>query len=324
MNLEAIAPSPSAVLKASEFLKNRALRTPVLTSPSANALTQAEIFFKCENLQKLGAFKYRGACFAISRLSEDVKGNGVVTFSSGNHAQAIALAASENGIPSVVVMSKSASKLKMEATRNCGAEVVLYDPLTEDREQVAAQIVQTRKMTLIPPYNHPDIIAGQGTAALELFQETGALDYLFVCVGGGGLIAGSALAAQNLSPQCKIIGVEPEVGNDGQRSFEKGEIIKIPIPKTIADGASTQSLGPIPFSIIKSYVNGMITVTDLELLKQMRFFIQHLKLIVEPTGCLAAAGVMSGKIALKGKRVGVIVSGGNVDPEVIASCLSLT
>jgi threonine dehydratase len=285
-------------------------------------MTGARIFFKPENLQRMGAFKFRGAYNAIAKLSDAQRERGVLAFSSGNHAQAIALSARLAGIKVVIVMPADAPVLKLAATRGYGAEVITYDRMKEDREALAKSISEERGMTMIPPYNHPDVIAGQGTAAKELIEDAGQLDYLFVCLGGGGLTSGCALAAHELSPACRVIGVEPEAGNDVQQSFRKGEIVKIPVPKTIADGAQTQAPGDLTFAIIRALVSDVLTVSDAQLVEAMRFFVARMKIVVEPTGCLAAAAVFNGLVDLKGKRVGVILSGGNVDPAALGRWLT--
>jgi len=310
------------VAAAAKRIEGAAHRTPVLTSSTADEMTGARIFFKPENLQRMGAFKFRGAYNAIAKLSEEQRKRGVLAFSSGNHAQAIALSARLAGIKAVIVMPADAPALKLAATRGYGAEVVTYDRMKEDREALARRISEERGMIMIPPYNHPDVIAGQGTAAKELIEDAGQLDYLFVCLGGGGLTSGCALAAHELSPGCKVIGVEPEAGNDVQQSFRKGEIVKIPVPKTIADGAQTQAPGDLTFAIIRALVADVITVSDAQLIEAMRFFVARMKIVVEPTGCLAAAAVFNGLIDLKGKRVGVILSGGNVDPAALGRWLA--
>lgn len=310
--------------RAAHTLSGVAHGTPVLTSRQADELANARVFFKCENFQRVGAFKFRGAYNAISRLDASQKAAGVVAFSSGNHAQAIALAAQMLGVPVTVVMPADAPALKLAATRGYGAEVVLYDRETEDREEVASRLVGERGMTLIPPYDHRDVIAGQGTAAKELIEEVGPLDYLFVCVGGGGLISGSAIAAARLSPACAVIGVEPEAGNDAQQSFRSGHIVHIPVPDTIADGARTQHIGKLVLPIIQAYVRDMLTVSDNQLRAQMRFFVERMKIVVEPTGCLAAAAVLDRLVDAPAARVGVIVSGGNVDPKLLCQCITAT
>jgi threo-3-hydroxy-L-aspartate ammonia-lyase len=297
-------------------------RTPVLTSRTADAMSGAQLFFKCENFQRMGAFKFRGAYNAIARFTEAQRAAGVLTYSSGNHAQAIALSASLVGIKSAIIMPHDAPALKVEATRNYGGEVIVYDRYKEDREEIGRRLARERGMTLIPPYDHPDVIAGQGTAAKELFEETGELDVLLVCLGGGGLLAGSAIAASALSPSCKVIGVEPELGNDGQQSLRKGEVVHIAVPDTIADGAKVTHLGAHNFAVISRQVDDIVTVSDAQLIATMKFFAERMKMVVEPTGCLAAAAALHGVLPLSGKRVGILVSGGNVDLSVFASMIS--
>lgn len=306
-------PTFDDVVAASQRLSGVAHRTPVLTSRTADARSGASLFFKCENYQRMGAFKFRGGYNAIANLSEAQRRAGVVTFSSGNHAQAIALAAQILGVKAVIIMPLDAPAAKRAATEGYGGEVVTYDRYKEDREAVARRIQEERGMTLIPPYDHADVVAGQGTAARELFEEVGELDYLFVCLGGGGLLSGSALAARALSPNCKVIGVEPEAGNDGQQSFRSGSIVRIDTPKTLADGAATTHMGEITFALIKAHVDDIVTVSDAQLVAMLRFFAERMKMVVEPTGCLGAAAAMSGEFPLAGKRVGIIISGGNVD-----------
>jgi threonine dehydratase len=310
------------VAAAAKRIEGAAHRTPVLTSTTANEMTGARIFFKPENLQRMGAFKFRGAYNAIAKFTDEQRKRGVLAFSSGNHAQAIALSARLAGIKAVIVMPADAPPLKLAATRGYGAEVITYDRMTEDREAIAKKLSEERGMTMIPPYNHADVIAGQGTAAKELIEDAGQLDYLFVCLGGGGLTSGCALAAHELSPGCKVIGVEPEAGNDVQQSFRSGAIVKIPVPKTIADGAQTQAPGDITFAIIRALVSDVVTVSDAQLIEAMRFFVSRMKIVVEPTGCLAAAAVFNKLVDLKGKRVGVIISGGNVDPAALGRWLA--
>ena len=306
-------PTYADVEAASQRLSGHAHRTPVMTSRTMDAELGAELFFKCENLQRMGAFKFRGAFNALSRFDARQRQAGVVTFSSGNHAQAIALSASLLGMPATIVMPNDAPAMKVAATRGYGGKVVLYDRYTEDREAIGRTLAEEQGLTLIPPYDHPDVIAGQGTAAKELFEEVGELDALFVCLGGGGLLSGSALAARALSPKCRIYGVEPETGNDGQRSFRSGEIVHIDTPVTIADGAQTQHLGNYTFAIIRRDVDNILTATDHELVEAMRFYASRMKLVVEPTGCLSLAAARTMGAPLRGKRVGVIISGGNVD-----------
>ena len=261
----------------------------------------------------MGAFKFRGAFNALSRFDAVQREAGAIAFSSGNHAQAIALSARLLGIPAVILMPADAPQAKVDATRGYGGEVILFDRYRQDREVLTREIAAQRAMTLIPPFDHADVIAGQGTAAKELFDEVGALDYLFVCMGGGGLISGCALAARALSPDCQVLGVEPEAGNDGQQSFRSGAIVRIDTPKTIADGAQTQALGKLTFAIIRRDVQDVLTVSDAQLVQAMRFFAERMKMVVEPTGCLGLAGALHGGLRLQGKRVGVVVSGGNMD-----------
>ena len=306
-------PTYDDVAAAAARLQGQAHRTPVMRSRTIDGELSAQLFFKCENLQRMGAFKFRGAFNALSRFDARQRQSGVVTFSSGNHAQAIALSARLLGMTATIIMPNDAPAAKVAATRGYGGNVVLYDRFTEDREQIGRELAEKHGMTLIPPYDHPDVIAGQGTAAKELIEDVGDLDALFVCLGGGGLLSGSALAVRALSPRCKIYGVEPEAGNDGQQSFRSGKIVHIDTPKTIADGAQTQHLGAYPFEIIRRDVDDILTVTDPDLIDAMRFFATRMKLLVEPTGCLSLAGARSMKAQLKGLRVGVIISGGNVD-----------
>lgn len=312
-NQDKLAVSFDDIQDAARVLAGVAHKTPVLTSRQADRVANAKVFFKTENLQRVGAFKFRGAYYAISKLDHDQKKRGVIAYSSGNHAQAVALAGQLLNVQTVIVMPDIAPAMKIAATRGYGAEVVLYKSGVELREEVAARIAGQRGMTVLPPFDHPHVIAGQGTAASELFAEVGTLDYLFVCTGGGGLLAGCATAAATLAPQCKVIGVEPEAGNDVQQSLKTGQRVHIPIPKSIADGALTQQVGACNFPIIQRYVTDIVTVSDAQLCRQMRFFAERMKIIVEPTGCLAAAAVLSRVVDLAGKRVGVIISGGNVD-----------
>ncbi len=313
MTKEIALPTYADVEDAAERIAGIAHRTPVLTSRYVNDLYGAELFFKAEHLQRMGAFKFRGALNALSRFSPEQRQGGVVAFSSGNHAQAIALAAGELGIPAVIVMPKDAPEMKLAATRGYGGEVVLYDRYTEDRLAIGREIAESRGMTLIPPYDHADIIAGQGTAAKELIEEVGQLDALLTPLGGGGLLSGSALAAKALSPGVAVYGVEPAAGDDGQRSFRSGEIVTIETPRTIADGAQTLSLGKLTFGIITRDVTDVLTATDEQLVEAMRLFASRMKQVVEPTGCLGLAGFDAIRERFAGKRVGIILSGGNVD-----------
>ncbi|MBJ2107983.1 threo-3-hydroxy-L-aspartate ammonia-lyase [Proteus terrae] len=306
-------PSYKDVAEAHQRILPYLNKTPVLTSRTINELTGAQFYFKCENFQRMGAFKFRGAMNALSQFNDQQRKNGVVTFSSGNHAQAIALSAKLLGIPATIIMPEDAPKAKMEATKGYGGRVITYNRYTEDREDIGQQLAQKESLTLIPPHDHPHIIAGQGTAAKELFDEVGELDMLFVPLGGGGLLSGSLLSTKALSPQCKIYGVEPLAGNDGQQSLRKGEIIHIDTPKTIADGAQTQHLGNYTFEIIRNNVDDILTATDEELISAMQFYAQRMKIIVEPTGCLSLAAARQFGDKLKGKKIGIIISGGNVD-----------
>jgi threo-3-hydroxy-L-aspartate ammonia-lyase len=310
------SPTYQDILEAAARLEGHVQRTPVLQSSTANARWGAQFFFKCENFQRTGAFKFRGAFNALARFDAAQRRAGAIAFSSGNHAQAVALAARLLGMPALIVMPQDAPSAKLAATRGYGAEVVLYDRFTEDREALTQRLATERGMTLIPPYDHPDVIAGQGTAVKELIEETGPLDRLYVCLGGGGLTSGSALAARALAPQCQVYGVEPEAGNDGQQSLRAGHIVHIATPQTIADGAQTQHLGQYTFAIIQRDVTDIVTVSDAQLVEAMRFFAERMKMVVEPTGCLAFAAACAASEAnqtLEGARVGVIVSGGNVD-----------
>jgi threonine dehydratase len=308
------------VARAHERIKSEAHRTPVLSSATVDALTGATVFFKPENLQRMGAFKFRGAYNALSQLSADEKRRGVVAFSSGNHAQAVALAGKLLGIPRVIVMPADAPRVKLEATRGYGAEVVVYEK-NQDREKVAGNISSVRGLTLIPPYDHPHVVAGQGTAAKELIEDAGPLDVLLVPCGGGGLLSGCALAAKHLSPQCRVIGVEPAAGDDATRSFKTKTLQTVKDPDTIADGARTPSLGKVTYPLVLRYVDDMLTVTDPELLKWMFFLWERMKIVVEPTGALAACALLEKKLDAKGKRVGVVLSGGNADIKALAAML---
>ncbi len=311
-----------SVEAAAALLAGHAHRTPVLTSCTVDARTHASVFFKCENFQRMGAFKFRGAYNALARLPDQARKRGVVAYSSGNHAQAVALAGQLLGIPATIVMPNDAPRVKLEATRGYGARVVIYDRATQKREHIAAELAQREGLTTIPPFDHPDVIAGQGTAALELLRETGPLDYLLVPCGGGGLLSGSAIAASGCAPGIKVIGVEPAAGDDVNRSFRSGSLQTVDNPDTIADGARTQSAGKYTFPLILSYVHDMLTVTDDELLRTMFFLMERMKFVVEPTGALGAAALLSGKIDVRGKRVGVIISGGNVDLFALAPYLA--
>jgi len=306
-------PDYTDVRRAVDRLQGVAHRTPVMRSRTADALTGAQLFFKCENLQRAGAFKFRGAYNAIAALDTTQRRAGVVSFSSGNHAQAISYAASLLEVKATVLMPSDAPAMKVAATRGYGAEVVLYDRYSEDREAIGRRLSVERGLTLIPPYDHREVIAGQGTAAVELIEEAGPLDCLLVCLGGGGLTSGCALAARALSPGCEVWGIEPEAGNDGQRSLQEGRIVHIDVPRTIADGAQTQHLGELTFEIIRRDVTGIATVSDEALRDAMRFVAERMKLLIEPTGALAVAAALTAAVPVRGRRVGIVISGGNVD-----------
>lgn len=318
---EPTLPTYDDVVAAAARIAGQAHRTPVLTSRTADEETGAQLFFKCENMQRMGAFKFRGAYNALAKFDAGQRRAGVVAFSSGNHAQAIALSARLLGMPATIVMPQDAPASKIAATRGYGAQVITYDRYTEDREQIGRDLAARHGYTLVPPYDHEDVIAGQGTAARELFEEVGPLDAFFVCLGGGGLLSGSALATRALAPDCRLYGVEPEAGNDGQQSFRSGAIVHIDTPRTIADGAQTQHLGQLTFPIIRRDVDDILTVSDAELVEAMRFFATRMKLVVEPTGCLGFAAARAMKDQLRGKRVGVLISGGNVDIDRYAALL---
>jgi threonine dehydratase len=317
-------PTYADVEAAARRLQGHAHRTPVLTSRSLDAAVGAAVFLKCENFQRMGAFKFRGAFNALSRLDETTRARGVIAFSSGNHAQAVALAARLLGIRATIVMPRDAPAAKLEATVGYGGRVVTYDRYNESREAIAQRLAEESGGTVIPPYDHPDVIAGQGTATAELIAQCGPLDSLFVPLGGGGLLGGSLLAAQASSPACKVYGVEPEAGNDGQRSVSQGSIVRIEVPRTIADGAQTQSLGRLTFEMIRQGAAGILTATDEELVECMRFLAERMKIVVEPTGCLGLAAARSRPADLAGQRVGIILSGGNVDAARFAALIGAT
>jgi threonine dehydratase len=306
------------VAAAAETLKGVAHRTPALTSRTVDERAGAKVFFKCENFQRMGAFKFRGAYNALSNLSDEQKRRGVVAYSSGNHAQAVALAGKLIGVKAVIVMPDDAPAVKLDATRGYGAEVLIYNRETQDREQLARGLGEKRGLAVIPPFDHPHVVAGQGTAAKELIEDIGALDYLLVPCGGGGLMSGCAIAANHLSPGIKVIGVEPLAGDDVTRSFQTKKLQSVHNPDTIADGARTSSAGKITFPLILHHVHGMLTVTDAELLRSMFYLWERMKIVVEPTGALGAAALLEGKVDVRGKRVGVIISGGNVDLKSLA------
>ncbi|MEU6056473.1 threo-3-hydroxy-L-aspartate ammonia-lyase [Streptomyces xanthochromogenes] len=315
-------PTYDDVVRAHERIAPQAHRTPVLTSRLTDAELGLSLFLKCENLQRMGAFKFRGAYNALSLFDADQRRAGVVAYSSGNHAQAVALAASLLGIPATIVMPHDAPAAKLAATKGYGAEVVPYDRWSEDREEIGRALAEERGLTLVPPYDHPHVMAGQGTAAKELFEETGHLDALFVPLGGGGLLSGSLLAAGALAPSCAVYGVEPEVGDDGRRSLRAGEIVHIDTPATIADGAQTQHLGIRPFPLIRDLVTDIVTASDAQLVDSMRLLASRMKIVAEPTGCLGLAAARERAEGYRGRRVGVIISGGNVDMARFAALLS--
>ncbi|MFG3007481.1 threo-3-hydroxy-L-aspartate ammonia-lyase [Streptomyces calvus] len=301
------------VRDAAARIEGVAHRTPVLRSRTLNSLVGAEVFVKCENLQRVGAFKFRGAYNAASRLTPEQLSRGIAAYSSGNHAQAVALAARELGTTAVIVMPEDTPTSKVEATRGYGAEVVTYDRYTGDRVAIGEALAAERGLALIPPYEHPHVIAGQGTAALELLEETGDLDALVVPVGGGGLIAGSATAAKGLQPGIKVIGVEPEEGDDTKRSLEAGRRVSIPVPRTIADGQAADIPGELTFSLNQKLVDDIVLVSDDEIRQAMRTAFERMKTVVEPSGATPLAALLAGRIDPVPRRIGVIVSGGNID-----------
>ena len=309
------------IKEAAARIAGRAHHTPVITSRAFNEAAGKEVFFKCENLQRVGAFKFRGATNKIQSLSDAEKRNGVVAFSSGNHAQAVALAAREAGVRAVVAMPDDAPKSKVAATRGYGAEIVFYDRQGDDREAVAHEIASREKLTMVPPYDDYLIMAGQGTSSLELLQEVPDLDCLLAPCSGGGLFAGVSTAAKGMKPDIRCFAVEPETGNDTQQSFIKGERVAIPPPPTIADGLRVQSPGVLTFPIIQKNAEDVLTVSDEEMVATIRFMLFRMKTLVEPSGAAAAAAVLFGKLPKDLKRVGVILSGGNIDPEALGKIL---
>ncbi len=311
-------PAPPAVIfadveAAAARIAPWAHTTPVHTSRTLNTHVGAQLHFKCENLQRVGAFKFRGACNALLQLSDNARQQGVLAWSSGNHAQAMALAGRLLDVPTTLVMPADAPAAKLAATRGYGAEVVLYDRRTTVRETLGRKIAKDRGLTIIPPYDHPHVIAGQGTAALELFAAVGPLDMLIVPCGGGGLLSGCAVVARALHPECTVVGVEPETADDATRSFTTGVLHRVHEPPTIADGARTPSLGDHTFPLILNNVDQMVTVPDEALIDAMRWLWSRMKLVVEPTGALPLAAVLQGRLNIAEKRVGIIISGGNVD-----------
>jgi threonine dehydratase len=307
------------VVAAAERIRGMALRTPIMTSRTLDERLGARLFLKCENLQRTGAFKFRGAYNAVARLAPEELARGVLAYSSGNHAQAIALASRLVGARATVVMPQDAPPAKRRATEGYGARVVSYDPRTERREDVALRLQAEGNPVLIPPFDHVDVIAGQGTAALELIEDVGSLDVLLVCCGGGGLLSGSALAARRLAPRCRVIGVEPELGDDATRSFKTGVLATVQDPATIADGARTPSLGDLTFPLVRQYVDDMVTVSDAALVRALIFALERLKVVVEPTGVLGLAAALERRVEIAGRRVGVILSGGNVDLSMVSA-----
>jgi threonine dehydratase len=310
------------IVDAHKRLTNVAHKTPVLTSRTIDKLVNSQVFFKCENFQRTGAFKFRGAYNALSQLSESQKRRGVLTFSSGNHAGAIAISGQLLNIPTTIVMPDDAPSVKLAATWGYGAEVLLYKRAQMTREDLAQQLIKERQLTFIHPYDHPHVIAGQGTAAKELIEEVGELDLLLVCCGGGGLLSGCAIATKALSPGCKVIGVEPERADDATRSFHTKTLHTVHNPDTIADGARTPSLGKITFPLVLEYVDDMVTVSEEAILRTMFFLWERMKIVVEPTGVLAAAALLEGVVKAPDARVGVIISGGNVDLKQVGQLFS--
>jgi threonine dehydratase len=305
-------PTIDDVRAAAGRLDGVAHRTPVLTSSTLDGLVGASLFLKAECYQRVGAFKFRGAFNAIASLPEDERSHGVATYSSGNHAQAVALAAAIHGVPAAIVMPEDAPAIKMEATAGYGAEIVTYDRYTGDRIALAQGLAADRGMTLIPPFDHWDVIAGQGTAALELFEQAGALDLLLVPVGGGGLISGCATVAKAQDHPVRVVGVEPEAGDDVRRSLQEGRIVEIPAPHTIADGQQTVSAGEKTFAVMRERVDEIVLVSDAEIVEAMRFTFERMNVVLEPSGASALAAVLAGRIDVDGTRVGVILSGGNI------------
>lgn len=306
-------PDFNDVVVASKRIEGVVNRTPVVTSRTLDEQIGAQVYFKCENLQRIGAFKFRGAYNFLSSLPDTDRARGVIAYSSGNHAQAVALAARLLGVKATIVMPKDAPIAKVNATRAYGGHIVFYDRYTEDNEQITQKIAQENDYIFMPPFNSPMIIAGQGTVAKELFEDVGSLDALLVPLGGGGLLSGIVLAASQMAPDCDVYGVEPAAGDDGLQSLRAGRLIDIGSPHTIADGAQTPSLGSLTFPIIQRHVVDIFTATDDELVAEMHFFAERMKLIVEPTGCLGLAALRKHKEIFQGKRVGVVISGGNVD-----------
>lgn len=308
------------VLAAKKNLHGYASVTPIMVSSTLNRMIGAEVFFKCENFQKIGAFKFRGAFNSISQLSKEAKKRGVITYSSGNHGQAVALVGQMLGIQTTIVMPNNAPDIKKAATLGYGAQVIEYNPDTESREDIAGKVVIQRGYTIIPPYDHLDVVAGQGTAAMEMFDEVGNLDMLLVPCGGGGLLSGSAVAAKGMSPGCRTIGIEPELADDATRSFYTRTLHSVKNPPTIADGTRTPSLGKITFPLVLEYADDMKTVSEDAIIESVKFLFYRMKLVVEPSGALGLAALLSGAVTA-GKRVGIILSGGNIDSATMVSIL---
>jgi threo-3-hydroxy-L-aspartate ammonia-lyase len=316
---EPLFPTPDDVKRAARQLAGIAHRTPVATSRTIDARVDANVFFKCENVQRAGAFKFRGAYNALSRLPPAQQKRGVVAYSSGNHAQAVALAGQLLDIPCTIVMPTDAPAVKRAATEHYGGQVVTYDRERESREAIGCRLAEERGLAVIPPFDHPDVIAGQGTAVLELLEDVGFVDVLLVPCGGGGLLSGSALIASAIAADCRVIGVEPAAGDDATRSFKSGTLQSVHNPPTVADGARTPSLGTLTFPLVRQHVADMTTVDDAALLRTMFFLWERMKLVVEPTGALGAAAVLESTIADGARRIGVVLSGGNVDLDQVAA-----
>ena len=314
-------PSFESVLAARERLRGVAHRTPVVTSHTLDELTGSRVFLKCENLQRMGAFKFRGAYNRIVQMDPKARERGVVAFSSGNHAQGVALACRLLDVPAKIVIPSDAPASKIAATKGYGAEVVFYDRHKSHRAEIAQGICAERKATLIPPFDDPEIVAGAGTAAVEMLEDVPDIDVVVTPVGGGGLLSGSALAAHGLRREIVLHGVEPAAGNDFQQSLERGEIVQIDVPVTIADGLQTQAPGEITFAIVREHVKSIVTVTDDQLREAMRFAFERLKLVIEPSGAAALAAIMAGKCG-SGARIGAVISGGNVDAERFQSLVT--
>ena len=308
------------IMQAKERLEGHANKTPVLTSRSLNKLLGVEIFFKCENFQRIGAFKFRGAYNCISQLNQAEKDKGIIAYSSGNHAQAVALVGKMLGIKATIIMPNNAPQIKLDATKGYGAKVIVFDPKTQIREEISAEIQEKHDYSLIAPFDNEQVIAGQATATLELCEEISGLDKLLVPCGGGGLLSGSGIATKSLQPDCEVIGIEPELADDAYQSFYSGKLVSKPNPHTIADGTRTSSLGDITFPLIQKYVDSMATVTEKSIIQAVKYHLLRMKIMVEPSGALGLAALMSGKVKLSGK-IGVIISGGNIDPSTLSEIL---